>query len=313
MDAELRGLDGRLSALANATDEALTASELTLADARERQARAATARDDADQEVQDARRRRKLTQDVEHLRSQRASLERETPNIDGLRVELEQARRASAIVPRLEAFRAATSKVETSRQIHTNAGAAAERSTTAKMQATDRAAIASEAAKECDALSARLQSLHEIAGDVARRAQLTTDLKAVGTHVSSAEESLKAARDAQAQSHQKVRNLEARVRELQVALEDSNIDDALLDTIEAASASVGAARVIQEHVASLQADLVRCETEQSAVEQKAAGVLTARDKAQSELSAAEEELARLGHAFDSCKTPWTTAVPMMLC
>jgi DNA repair protein SbcC/Rad50 len=309
MDAELRGLDGRLSALANATDEALTASELTLEHARERQASAATARDDADQEVQDARRRRKLTQDVEHHRRQRASLERDTPNIDGLRVELEQARRASAIVPRLEAFRAATSKVETSRQVHTNAGAAAQRATTAKRQATDRAAIASEAAKECDALSARLQSLHEIAGDVARRAQLTTDLKTVGTHVSSAEESLKAARDAQAQAHQKVRDLEARVRELQVALEDSNIDDALLDTIEAASASAGAARVIQEHVASLQADLVRSETEQAAAEQKAAGALRARDKAQYELSAAEEELARVGarvrqlqDALDDCST-----------
>jgi hypothetical protein len=166
MDAELRGLDGRLSALANATDEALTANELTLAGARERRARAATARDNTDQEVQDARRRRKLTQDVEHLQSARF-LERETPNIDGLRIELEQARRASAIVPRLEAFRAAIQ----SRNVPSGSnqqGAAAERSTTAKRQPTAPRCIGSR--KKCDALSARF----ELHGNCGRRSSTWT-------------------------------------------------------------------------------------------------------------------------------------------
>ena len=79
------------------------------------------------------------------------SLELRTPlKSNGLREELEQARRASAIVPRHEAFKAATAQVERGRTVHVKAIGVAERASAAKRQAAERAAIASDAAKECD-------------------------------------------------------------------------------------------------------------------------------------------------------------------
>src|SRR5207253_1043739 len=72
MDAKMRGLDGTLSGLVAATDEALATSEKALAEARTRQANAANARDEADLNAQGARVRRKLTEELEQLRTQRS-------------------------------------------------------------------------------------------------------------------------------------------------------------------------------------------------------------------------------------------------
>jgi exonuclease SbcC len=292
MDAELRGLDGRLSALVDATDEVLAASEQAMANAREHQITAASARDDADKDVQEARSCRKLTQDLEHLRNQRITLEQQTGTVDTLRAELERARRASAIVPRLEAFKSASAKVESAREAHAKAGAAAERAGAGKRLAAERAGVASKAAKECAVLSTRLRKLHEIAGDVTRRAQIVAELNEVGNQASSAEESLKAARDTELQSRGRVKDLDARLRELHAAVNDLKVDVDLLEAIEGSFASVGAARAVQQHVAVVEAEVERCEAEQIDADRKTAGALSDRDKAQAELQGAKEALAK---------------------
>jgi exonuclease SbcC len=292
LDVALSGLDGKLSGLANATDETLAAHEAALTEARTRQADAAKARDDADLLAQDARVRRTLTEEVERLRAQRSVLEKDAAKVERLREELERARRASAVVPRHDAFKAATARVSSARTAHVKAIGVAERASAAKGKTAERAAIASDAAKECVALSARLQRLHEIAGDVARRTQLTADLRAVSEDVSSAEQSLKAARDARADAHGAVSDLEGRVRELQAALTDCSVDAALLEAIEDSSASIGTARAIQQQIASLEVELEEYQAARADAEQKTAGASVARDSAVSELTAAEAGLTR---------------------
>jgi DNA repair protein SbcC/Rad50 len=298
MDAEMRGLEGKLSGLTDATAEALAASEMGLSEARARQVDAAKAKDDADLEAQDARHRRTLTQDVERLRNERVTLDKEGPSVESARTELERARRANAIVPRLEAFKAATTKMETARDSHTKASGAAERTAAAKGQAADRAAHASEAARECDALSRRLRSLDEIAGDVARRAQLGDGLKSAEQQLSNAAKALTAAREAQELAHTKVRGHEVRLGELQAALDGSRVDGALLDAIEGSFESVGRAKALQQEISSLESEVASCETERSHAEGKAADSQAACDKARSAAEAADEQLAKARFALE---------------
>lgn len=289
---ELSGLDGKLSSLAHATDDTLASNEAALAEARTRQADVAKARDEAERLAQDARGRRTLTEQVERLRGQRIVLEKNETKVERLREELEQARRASAVVPYHDAFNLATSRVDSARTAHAEAIRAAEHATAAKANAAEHADIARKAAKECIALSARLQRLHEISGDVARRSQLATDLKALADRVSSAEQSLKAACDAKARALQVVSDHEERVRDLRAALADGTFDAPLLEAIEGASASVGTARAIQQQIASLEAEFLVHQNALHNAEQKTATALVARDKAVAELASADAKLSK---------------------
>lgn len=299
LDAEMRELDGKLSGFIDATDEALAASEQALADARTHQVDAAKARDDADLRAQDARLRRKLTEEVEQLRTQRGALEQDATKIEHLRGELEQARSARAIAPRLEAFKAASSRVETANATHTKACDAAEQSSAAKAKAAKRSARASEAAKECVALTARLRALDKISAEVARKGALTVDLKTVDEEVSASEKLLRSARDAEATASNTVRECEVRLRGFQDGLDDSGSDDALLDAIEGAFASVGAAKAVQEEILSLEVAFARGEAERSEAERKEAEARTAHDKAKSESDVAEDVLARARASLDA--------------
>lgn len=299
MDAEIRGLDGKLSGLVDATDDALAASEAALAEARTRQADATKARDDADLLAQDARVRRKLTEELEQLRTQRGALEKDAVKIERLREELEQARRASPIVPRLEAFKAATSRVGATTATHATARSAAEQASAAKAEAAERAERASEAAKQCVELSARLRRLDEISGEVARQVQLVADLKAVAKQLSASKESLGTARDSEAAARDAVRDQEKHLRQMKEALDSSNVDDALLDAIEGAFASVGTAKAIQQEVASIEADIARSETDRSDAERKATAARAAHDKARSESDAAEAACLSARAALDA--------------
>ena len=64
-------------------------------------------------------------------------------------------------------------------------------------------------------------------------------------------------------------------------------------------ASVGTAKAIQQDIASLEDELIRCQAEQSDAEQRSAQALAARDEAQSNLDAAEETLAAARAALDA--------------
>ncbi len=96
-------IDGKLSTYAEATPEALAEREVSLAGAREQAERATVARDVAETAAQEARERHALTQEAAKLREQQQSLERQAPAVERDRRELEMARRAEPIVPRLEA------------------------------------------------------------------------------------------------------------------------------------------------------------------------------------------------------------------
>src|SRR5205085_9127196 len=108
---------------------------------------------EADLNAQGARVRRKLTEELEQLRTQRSALEKEAAKVEHRRRELDQARRANAIVPLLEAFRDATAKVTIARESHSAAKFTAQCAAQAKEEADQRAAEATEAAGECPALS----------------------------------------------------------------------------------------------------------------------------------------------------------------
>ena len=299
LDAEMRGLEGKLSGLNDATAEALAASKVGLAEARVRQADTAKVRDEADLEAQDGRRRRTLTQDAERLRSERVALDKEASNVERARGELENARVERTPSCR-DWRRPGPQRPRWKRRATPMPKSAALRDAlqAAKSQAADRAARASEAARECDALSGRLRSLDEIAGDVARRAQLGASLKSRRAEAMDAEKALTVARQAQELSQAKVRGHEVRLDELQAALGEVGVDDALLDAIEGSFESVGRAKALQQEASSLETEVASCETERSLAKRKAADSRVARDKAQSVVDAAEEQLAKARGALE---------------
>lgn len=299
LEVELSGLDGKLSGLAHATDAALATNESALAEARTRQADAAKSRDDADLLAQDARVRRTLTEEVERLRAQRSVLKKDAAKVERLREELEQARRASPIVPRMEALKAASLRVEAATTAYTKARKATERASGIKDKTAACAAQASEAAKECVELSARLRRLDEISGEVSRQAQLATGLQAVGKLLSASEKALQTARRAEEAARDTVHDQERRLRDVQEVLNGSTVDDVLLDAIEGRFASVATAEAIRDEVASLEASLADSEAERSDAEGKAATARAARDKAQSDADAAEETLSSARAALDA--------------
>lgn len=288
MEADTRGLEGKLSTLQDATDEALAANVKALEEARTRQVNATLAWESADRRAQAARIGRKLTEDFERFRTQRGTLEKDQPKIERLRTELEQARHASAIVPRLEACAAATSHVAAATATHTTASKAAERALAAKTEAGTRAARASEEAKECASLSDRLQALDQIYGDVARRVQLVADSESVREQLSASETAQRVAHDATLAAQNTVAHLEARQRELVDAAKTFGLDDALLDAIESSFGSVSTARAIEQDIGSLESELARSHRERQTAERTAAEARAAYEAAQSESEAAEE-------------------------
>jgi exonuclease SbcC len=127
---------------------------------------------------------------------------------------------------------------------------------------------------------------------------LGASLKSAEQKVSDAEKALTVARQAQELSQTKVRGHEVRLGELQAALGEFSVDDALLDAIEGSFESVGRARALQQEVSSLETEVASCETERSLAERKAADSQVARDKAQSALDAADEKLTKARGALE---------------
>ena len=288
MDAEMRGLDGTLSGLAAATDEALATSEKALAEARTRQANAANARDEADLNAQDARVRRKLTEELEQLRTQRGALEKEAAKVEHRRRELDQARRASAIVPLLEAFRDAASKVSIARESHSAAERTAQRAAQAKEEADQRAAEATEAARECAPLSERLRKLDAISTDIMRRAQLGAELNAAEQRLSAAATTLQNARTEEEQARIDVQIKEQELHALPIICYVA--DDGLLDAIESSIGVIAKARTLQQDMASLQAKISQCDSERLRAENGATEAQQIRDQAKSLADAENERL-----------------------
>lgn len=290
MDVRLRGLDGQLSTYADATDEAIAAREKELTDARGRQAEAASARDAADRSAQDARRLRDLTQQVEQLRSQRITLEKEAPNVERARVELDMARRASAILPRLEAFKDSQARLASARSALEKATTVAERASQARSEAAQRAERASAAARECDALSSRLRRLDEIAGDVGRQTELAASLEASKRKVTAAEQALKAAREREGVARKEVQHQEAHLRDLQAASDSFSVDEDLLAAIEGNFESVGKAKALQQEISSLESEAERLDAERAGAEGREEDARAACDRAQSAADAANQRL-----------------------
>jgi len=298
MDSRLRGLDGQLSAYADATEEALAAREIELAEARGRQVEAASAREAADRSAEEARRLRDLTQQVEQLRSQRLALDKEAPNVERARLELDLARRASAILPRLEAFDTSQARLKDARRALEKARAAAERASKARSRAAERSERASAAARECDALSSRLRRLDEIAGDVARRAELAAGLESSKRKVTAAAQALKAAREREDAARKKVQEQEVHLRELQAASDSLSVDEDLLAAIESNFESVGQAKALQQEISSLEKEADRLATERADAEAKERDARTARDRAQSAADAASQRLQEARTALE---------------
>jgi DNA repair protein SbcC/Rad50 len=301
LDAERRSLEGKLSGLIEATAEALASNEAGLAEARVRQSDAVKLNRDADVEAQEARFRRTLTEEVERLRSDRSVLEKGAPSIERARTELELARRANVIAPRLEASRAAAARNAALLETHSKVQGDTKRILKLKDEAADRAAAASEAARVCDALSARLRSLDEITGDVARRAELSANLKSVEQALSDAEKALAGARISEATARQKVQGCETNLREQQTTLREYPFDGALLEKIDESFESVSQGKALQQEIKSLEAEGASCEAERSVAEQKVADAQRSCDTAESAAHASGEHLAEARLALETGK------------
>ena len=234
MDGRLKGLDGQLAMCADATAEALAARDAEVAEARVRSTEMAAAREAADVAVRDAQARRRLTLEVEQLRGQRAAIERQAPDVQRARAELAGARRAAAIMPRLEASAQAATRVDQARAALAVAIGDAQRTADARASAATDAEAAIAAAADGDTLAQRVQQLDQIAGDVARRVELGQALAALPPQLSAAEAGMSRVREAEVAAQARVQAAERRIRELRDAVAALAFDQAVHAALEAA-------------------------------------------------------------------------------
>ncbi len=274
-------IDGKLSTYAEATPEALAAQETLLADALAQVETATAARDDAEAAAREARERHALTKEVVQLREQRHGLEQHAPAVERARVDLDRARRAGPVLPRIVAVVEASVRAEKAGRAGDEAEKSVEQALAGRKQAATRAAAATTAVQECDALERRVRALDEIAGDIVRRTELGTALAALPAGLASAEAETKTARKGETAAGRKAEQAHATLQELKFAHDAVAFDDLLHTQVEAALPEVGEARALARELATLASD-----TED---------VINARVTAQRELDVAEvaHEAARV--------------------
>lgn len=298
MDAHMRGLDGQLASHVAATEEALATSEAMLAGARARQSEAGSAKDVAETMVQDARRRRALTQEVEQLRSQLVAVEANATNVERARVELENSRRALAIKPRLEAFRDAATKMAMAQEAHQNAIGIDEQASNARKGAAERSEAAIDAASECDDLSLRVRRLDEIAGDLERRADLSARLQSMPLQLEAADRARRASQEAVSGERQRAHAEESRLQDLRTAHESIAFDEGLLSSLEATVEQVFRAKALQEEIAGLTAEAKEQAQARETAETGARKAEAAHRTAQSDAESCAAALRRIRAALE---------------
>jgi exonuclease SbcC len=242
MDARLHGLDGQLAMCADATEEALAAREAELAKAQTRLTTALSAKDTAEAEVQEVRRQRELTKEVEQLRQQRNALEAQAPEMERARTELENAWRAATILPRLEAFHDATRRAERAGRDADEAAKALEKAAAIRTAATEHLDVALAAAQECDELTSRVRRLDEIVGEVARRAALAATLHAIPQGLEATDADWRAALKTETSARKKAQAQEARLQALKAARDVMAFDEELFISLEAAREDIAHAK-----------------------------------------------------------------------
>lgn len=301
LEGDLKGFDGKLSALENATDEALRDGETALASAKARQLEAATQREAADLRVQEARRNRAITEEVERLRTQRTSLQEDATTIETTRSALERARLAASVVPRADAAKAAAEVANRLAKTVGTAQAEAERALAAQSAAQEKATRAADAAKACVDLAARLRALDEISGEVGRLRTLATELEAADVHVSSAESALSAARTREAITQKNVLTHMSRLQALKEGLDQSQVDVALLEALDEALENTAAAKESSRQIASLQLELARQDQQRLDAERLIQLAQASYDRAQVESDRAQAALNSARASLDAAR------------
>lgn len=175
-ERDTQGLERQLTAFEQATPEALAllhaelvAASATLAELAERKASGETA-------LQQQRALHHLTMEVRRLRERKHELDDEAPRVVAASDELDAARRAAQIVPRMDACAAADTRLTLAVQDLTEANRVSASVDEALAAAESRLVSAMADAAPCPDLALRIRALDEIKGDLLRRDALRQEL-----------------------------------------------------------------------------------------------------------------------------------------
>jgi exonuclease SbcC len=282
-------IDGKLTTYAAATPEAVAEREVLLVGVRGQVERSTAAREAAETAAQEARAHHALTQEVAKLREQQQSLMQQAPSMECARRELEMARRAEPIVPRLESCGAASAQATRQRQARDQAVQAVEKAARERSQAEARAVQARAAAAECEVLALKVRALDEIAGQIGRRGELSSALANLPPRLAVAETAAKAARRNETAARQAVEKVHASLKALTAALDGVAFDEPLYVQVEMAFAQVGVARALMHEVAVLHADADHATRASSLAEVEEQRVRAAQAEADARAEEAEHQ------------------------
>ncbi|MBS1816691.1 MAG: AAA family ATPase [Acidobacteria bacterium] len=265
-ERELKGLDGQLQAFVDATPEAWAsrcderdAVHATLADLAQRRAA-------AEEQVKEVRARRALTAEADQLREQRAGLERESEAVQAMRAELAAARKAGAVLPRIE--RVAECDAQHGRAIseREDAAAAVSSARTSLSRAEQALANADASSERCAVLRQRVTAIDEIKGDLARRSVLTTSVLETAQRIVDARRQLEAAATRAAAAREAAGRAASERSAAEQALVAVGYDRAEHDRIEELATVVTQVRGFDEELSRLQARHTQCLSELAAHE-----------------------------------------------
>ncbi|HEY0874443.1 MAG TPA: AAA family ATPase [Vicinamibacterales bacterium] len=294
LNARLRGVEGQIETYKDATEEALAEREAALTDAQTRLSAAIVEKDAANTELETVRELHKLTTEVLEQRKQRLELESQAPTIKQIRIELDHARRAAEIQPRLEALHQAEHRSASATREREKAADHLKEAEADRREKAMRLESAAGAAAACDELSVRLRRLDEISGDIKRRAELTAQLQALPQQLEIVEQELEKAKSEEASARKDVKAHEVRAAKLKAQREALQFDEPLHDALASVRDAFAEAKSLQRERDAATADAERAALAEADAAQKESTAQSAYDAARTraESSAAALQSAR---------------------
>ncbi len=199
-DEAVRLIERTLEATSHATPQRLDAARAALAGGRASVTEFATRKDEEAAAAAALRVAHELTVEVQALRRSLAQLEQAAPVVAARRAELEAARAAAGVVPRIDASRLATERAASATSELQQAETALARARQVASDAEERVAMATAEDATRTGLAARIRALDEIKGDLDRRDQVQRERHRLAGQMPQARQRAHSARTAAGQA-----------------------------------------------------------------------------------------------------------------
>lgn len=273
-DQAVQVLERSLAGMAHATPEAVTAARTALVERRAALSDLSRVKDEQAAALEALRSRRQLTIEAEQLRGTVAALDGAEASIARRRAQLEGARAADGVRPRVDAAREADARLANATRERTSAEQLVAASLTAREAAAADVAKALAEAADVESLTSRIRALDEIKGDLARKAAVRSELDVCRRSLPGTRQKAETAAARASQAHAVVADAQATVAAATRALHDAGFDADLEARLHDVWGSVATLRSVLADEQTLSGERHKADAATAAAEKALASVDT---------------------------------------